>query len=65
MIEVLNHDCDGDFYRTEGDMICKDCGKEYWRHPYCGNSEYGESMTASFYKQYYLHVLCNGEHIKL
>ena len=66
MIDVLHHECDVlNFYRTNGYMICKDCGQEYWKHPYCGNSELPESMRSSTRKEYFLHVLCNGEHIKL
>lgn len=61
MIKILKHECDLQSYRTNGNMICKICNLEYWKHPYCGNSKLPENMGNG----YFLYVLCNGEHIKL
>lgn len=56
--------CDMDFIRT-GDLDCEACGKPYRKHPYCKQSELPESMTSSIRPEYYIHVLCDGRHVKL
>lgn len=47
--------------RTE-DMKCAVCDKLYSRHPYCVESKavYGGEVM-----YYYIHVLCDGRHVKL
>lgn len=40
-----------EFYRASGDCLCA-CGREYWRHPHDPVEEW-------------LHILCNGERVKL
>lgn len=58
--------CDGNltFVRAFGDAACDSCGKEYWRHPYCGNSRVGYPYEFAR-PEYVLHVLCDGLHVKL
>lgn len=48
--------------RTDGACLCPKCRLPHADHPYCANSELktGESPPA-----YYLHVLCDGQHVKL
>lgn len=61
---IINHsDCDGNdtFLRT-GNLVCPICDKQYSKHPYCSNSKYIDSLGRD---EYYLHVLCNGTHVKL
>lgn len=52
-------------WNRTSNVICYLCDKEYMQHPYCGQSELPESMRSSSYKEYYIHVLCNGKHVKL
>ena len=61
MIKVIEHKCDLKSIRRSGNLICSFCNLEYGRHPYCGNSKLPEDMGEG----YFLHVLCNGEHVKL
>lgn len=67
MRDVLFHECDGptSFYRASGNVICDVCNQPYYKHHYCSNSKIPEDMNASSWPMYYLHVLCNGEHVKL
>ena len=60
-------DCKADdFYRASGDCVCPSCRKPYRRHPFCANSELPESMQSStVFRDYHLHVLCNGDHVHL
>ncbi len=64
MIKAIECKCTldaGDYYRAGHLVICDICKKEYWRHPYCGNSKLPEDMGEG----YFLHILCNGDHVKL
>ena len=45
-------------YRAAGDCICDYCGQIYIKHPL---DHYEESYDGN----YYLHVLCNGDRVKL
>jgi hypothetical protein len=47
-----------EFYRAHGEIICPDCGKEYWRHPW-----FMECLGMD--DQPYLKRLCNGDLVKL
>jgi len=40
------------FFRASGDCLCPRCSYEYWKHPEDAVEEW-------------LHVLCNGERVKL
>jgi hypothetical protein len=51
--------------RADGDVLCGKCGIAYRLHPYCANSKLPESMSASQFPQYFLHVACGGRHVKL
>jgi hypothetical protein len=57
-------ECDGldTFVRVSGDIECKLCGKLYYDHPYCKQSEYESGLTEPYYS---LHVTCEGRHVKL
>ena len=46
------------FYRANGDCICPDCGKRYMDHPM-------DKWVLSFDGYPILHILCNGERVKL
>lgn len=46
------------FYRASGACICDACGKEYYSHPYATEARDRDNMP-------YLHVLCNGDIVKL
>lgn len=62
---VVFHECDPlDFHRA-GNLTCEACGKEYSQHPYCGKSQLPTSMSSSTFPQYFIHVLCDGTHVKL
>ncbi len=50
--------------RTGTDMVCK-CGIPYRLHPHCANSKLPESMASLSRPEYFLHVICNGRHVKL
>lgn len=41
-----------DMYRADGRIICESCGSEYWRH-------------AEDPRDTHLHMLCNGDRVKL
>lgn len=47
-----------DFYRASGDVVCRQCGQEYRKHP--DAKEY-----LSFMGTPYLRRLCNGDLVKL
>jgi len=61
---IYHSDCDGNeaFIRAGGECVCKICGKYYWEHPYCSNSRFTDGLDRD---SYYLHVLCDGVHVKL
>lgn len=53
-------------HRASSSNVCDECGEPYWKHPHCANSELPESMRSSTVsKEYSLHVLCDGRHVKL
>lgn len=52
--------------RADGSCVCPTCHEPYWRHPACANSELPESMqSSSLSRDYYLRVICNGDHVHL
>jgi hypothetical protein len=51
--------------RADGDCACPKCGLAYRLHPHCANSRLSDAMAASTRPEFYLHVLCNGDHVKL
>lgn len=59
--------CDGveTFIRSSGDCECATCRKPYRDHPSCAQSELPEHMSSSGYREFILHVLCDGRHVKL
>jgi hypothetical protein len=60
---IYHSDCDGNetFIRASGKCVCE-CGKFYWQHPYCSNSKFIDDLGRD---DYYLHILCDGTHVKL
>jgi hypothetical protein len=61
-------DCGGglSFVRADGGCICTICGRSYWKHLQCANSSLPEVMqSSSINREYILHVLCDGAHVKL
>ena len=44
--------------RASGLCICSDCGEDYYSHPYVSEARDDEGMP-------FLHVLCNGDIVKL
>lgn len=50
--------CNAEAIRVNGNVLCAECGKEYWRHPYCRGA-------ISFDGAYHLHVACDGTHLHL
>lgn len=48
----------GDDYRAAGDCTCQECGEEYRRHPM-------DHFELSYAGEPFLHVLCNGDRVKL
>lgn len=44
------------FIRASGDVLCRDCDREYWRHPYSADRGFAGP---------YLHVLCDLTLVKL
>ena len=47
-------------YRASGDCICEKCGYEYRLHPLDTDKD-----RLSYDGQPFLHVLCNGDRVKL
>jgi len=45
-------------YRANGELICKECGKDYYSHPLCYE-------FLNFYDEPFLNILCNGDIVKL
>lgn len=56
--------CEEDFIRA-GDLDCEKCKEPYRKHPYCRQSQLPESMRAGRWAEFYIHVLCDGRHVKL
>jgi hypothetical protein len=48
----------GEDYRASKDCICEACGQEYWRHPF-------DFWELGYNGEPFLHVLCNGDRVKL
>lgn len=55
--------CETDCVRASGEVICDRCGNPYRKHRYCVQSEL--PRNGSRYPSYFLHVLCDGTHVKL
>ncbi len=53
--------CDELCVRASGDVICEECGKPYRLHPYCR----GQVTMMTGVPEYFLHVGCDGRHLKL
>lgn len=51
-------ECRADCIRASGDVECEQCSKLYRDHPYCAGSRLPDN-------HYFLHVLCDGTHVKL
>lgn len=52
---------DGDdrpMQRAGGDVVCEDCGDTYYKHPHA-------SRPVDWENRPFLHVLCNGDLVKL
>ncbi len=47
--------------RVSGNVICETCKLPYWRHPYCR----GQLTTITGEAMPFLHVGCDGRHLKL
>ena len=64
MIEIIHTEgCDNsNFERTSGKLICLSCNKKYWQHPYCAQAV---SEECHGFNSYFVHVLCDGRHVKL
>ena len=45
------------FYRASGDVVCYSCGRQYWHHPFADERAWNGEP--------FLHVLCNGDLVKL
>lgn len=45
--------------RASGDVICEQCGKEYWRHPM------DEEQLSGIDGKPFLHIHCDGTRLKL
>lgn len=48
----------GEDYRAGGDCLCEICGKEYRKHQF-------DFYELSYTGEPFLHVLCNGDRVKL
>jgi hypothetical protein len=53
--------CTKESIRASGDVICADCQQPYWKHPYCR----GCVTTMTGEPEYFIHVSCDGTHLKL
>lgn len=53
--------CEADMVRASGDVICDSCQEPYRKHPYCR----GHVTMMTGEPEYYLHVACDGRHLKL
>jgi len=47
----------GKMYRADGRCICKDCGLEYYKHPFTNHRDSNDYP--------WLNILCNGDFVKL
>ena len=57
---------DPDFRRADQHCVCKQCGEEYWKHPYDTRYPIAESMWVHADRpEYILHRLCDGSLVKL
>lgn len=63
---VHDENCDtANMVRIDGRYICPVCELPPRKHPYCKGSPLPESMCSSSFPEYFLHVLCDGRHVKL
>ena len=46
------------FYRASGECICSECGRDYYSHPYASEARDRDDQP-------YLHIICNGDIVKL
>ena len=53
--------CSIECIRVSGDMTCEKCERPYRQHPYCS----GQVTYATGVPEYFLHVDCEGRHLKL
>jgi hypothetical protein len=60
-------ECSGElsFIRADGNCECRDCGRLYYDHPHCKNSEIPEHWRSTTRPEFVLRVLCDGTHVKL
>jgi len=58
---TCSEDCEALFIRVDGRVLCETCHKPYYDHPYCA----GQISTIGGDPQYYIHVACDGRHLKL
>jgi hypothetical protein len=47
-----------EWYRASKDCECPDCGLEFWRHPF-------DFWELDYAGEPFMHVLCNGDRVKL
>jgi hypothetical protein len=57
---VCELECSRQLVRASGDAICSMCNKPYRKHPYCR----GCISTISGEPEYFIHVACDGLHLK-
>jgi len=64
MLKIVHQDgCDNyDFVHASGDCICLICMQPYWKHSYCAQSQ---NESCYIFGEFFLHVLCDGQHVKL
>ena len=58
---TCNEDCEAELFRVDGRMLCGTCKKPYYDHPYCK----GQVSTIGGDPYYFIHVACDGRHLKL
>ncbi len=56
---LTSHEIDEKVYRAHQDIICKQCGEPYHRHPLVGDE------LSKIDGEPYLNVLCSGDIVKL
>jgi hypothetical protein len=59
IVLTCRENCNADMIRAAGDVACEACGLSYRKHPRC-RGHYDRSG-----EYYWLHVLCDGLHVKL
>ena len=53
--------CEALCIRVSGEAICEVCHQPYRKHPYCR----GQVTMMTGVPEYFLHVHCDGSHLKL